>query len=722
MIRRLTSILLALGMVLTTLPISATADTSVKFYNEEDVTWIGSKTDYAKTLEVFFDNGLRKVPIVTRSADGVQTSAKYGLVDSSGRWAAQPVYDKIQAEYWTGDSRWGTGIADANKPSEEIFVDGYVQASKNGKMGLLDSTGKEVIPCKYDAVGLPVEGVCRLIQKVGEQYFIGYWNLDLGKEIVKPNKYIADYSRGAAGSPFRFGTYYKPASESRMVCKFDFHGGYALVLTGKTETIKMNSYTDEGGGPDKIKWDGEIFDTKLSKIVYAQLIDKNGKEILPKPYPVLDISLLSENAYPQNGPYMVYQTVSTQKIKIQSDQGGGWKGFDKHLEEGVVGAKGVIIPAKYWGGFHANDGPGLYRFRPNPYGGQTELYPQENVIKVQEAAYTVSESSRVGITPKTKTINFEGKDVKTPIPKGSKPKSLDPDGNRGKIEIGNGIIAGVQAKKDSSGQEALFDVATGKQLSVYEYRLRSLGRGLFITAYGNEYGPDGKLVFPRAETRTVVKNNSNVKEQYVGEDLTLVVRDGQVGYVNATRLALNGKLPTTPRVKPSPEPMPDWSKWVQKNQEPIVAKEIVLPKDVDILDDGNYYMQIYGKYLSLVEIGFNEYGVQLSDKKPEYPFTIKLVDYDADRGPAYDITYNGGATWNANKNGDRFKFGKGGVDASTPKWKISKYTNFCTIRKYTNQALAVNASGAKSDNGTKITLWTYTGSAPEHAKIIFTKE
>ena len=132
-------------------------------------------------------------------------------------------------------------------------------------------------------------------------------------------------------------------------------------------------------------------------------------------------------------------------------------------------------------------------------------------------------------------------------------------------------------------------------------------------------------------------------------------------------------------------------------------------------------MQILGKYVVLVETAFNEYSARLSDTKPEYPFVIKLASYDDERGPAYDITYNGGATWNVSKDGESFKFGKGGVDSTTPKWKISKYATFCTIRKSSNQALAVNASGAKSDEGTKVTVWTYKGSAPEHAKINFIK-
>jgi len=699
-------------------PYTGVAPTAAAAQNclEEDVTWIGTTAEYQKTLAAFFDHGLRKVPVGTVAEDGAFITGKYGLVDSSGRWAAQPVYDKIQAEYWTGDSSWGTGVSDYNKPTEQIFVDGYVQATKNGKMGLLDSTGKEVIPCKYKAVGLPVEGVSRLIQEINGKSYIGYWNLELGKEIVKPNKYIADYSNSAAGTAIDYGFYYKPASDTRMVCKFDFSGGYALVLTGKSETIAQNSYTDEGGGVNGIKWNGEVFDTKYAKVEYAQLIDKNGKEILPQAYPVHSASLGTSGTYPQNGPYMVYQAVSTNRIMIQSDQGGDWKGFDKHLEEGVVGASGIIIPAKYWGGFWANDGPGLYRFKPNPYGASTALFVDEGIIVTHNADYQTSELSH-NITGYQKIIDFKGKDIKAEMPKGTPAKEVDPDGNLHKIEIGTGIISGVQVKQsgDDSRVKYLVDVKTGQRLTDDQWALKSQGRGMFVTTYGDYFGPDGKIVFPRAETTTAVKNNPNASEQTVGYDLTLLVRDGKVGFVNASRLAINGKLPSTPRVKPSPPPMPDWTQWIEK------PEPIVIPDGVDVVADGSYYLQIFGKYLVPVETDFNEYSAQLSAAKPDYPFVVKLVSYNAERGPAYDITYNGGATWSASKDGAAFKFGKGGVDATTPKWKISKYSTFCTIRNYANQALAVNASGAKSDDRTKVTVWTYKGSAPDHAKITFVK-
>ncbi|WP_283674686.1 hypothetical protein [Butyricicoccus sp. Marseille-Q5471] len=62
--------------------------------------------------------------------------------------------------------------------------------------------------------------------------------------------------------------------------------------------------------------------------------------------------------------------------------------------------------------------------------------------------------------------------------------------------------------------------------------------------------------------------------------------------------------------------------------------------------------------------------------------------------------------------------GDGGIDFPH-KWRIAKYSDFWTMRDEKDQAMAVNASGASDKNGTKVTLWKYTGKAPEHAKIQF---
>ena len=98
---------------------------------------------------------------------------------------------------------------------------------------------------------------------------------------------------------------------------------------------------------------------------------------------------------------------------------------------------------------------------PSPFGGAA-LYTEEGIIVVQYCDYTVSEMSGNGITAKSKTINFKGKDISAEPPTGTPAKEVDPDGNMRQMDYGSGIISGVQAKKDDSGATALFDVASGK--------------------------------------------------------------------------------------------------------------------------------------------------------------------------------------------------------------------------------------------------------------------
>lgn len=137
----------------------------------------------------------------------------------------------------------------------------------------------------------------------------------------------------------------------------------------------------------------------------------------------------------------------------------------------------------------------------------------------------------------------------------------------------------------------------------------------------------------------------------------------------------------------------------------------------DILADGDYYMQIYGKYIYPIKSG--GIWLELSDKKPDKPFTVKLKNHDDKRGPQYTISYDGAYIYQSSSaNGDQLQGGSGVPHM----WRINKYSSFYTVRDYGSQKLLVNASGQKKANGTKVTVWTYTGSAPDHGKIKFIKD
>ena len=108
--------------------------------------------------------------------------------------------------------------------------------------------------------------------------------------------------------------------------------------------------------------------------------------------------------------------------------------------------------------------------------------------------------------------------------------------------------------------------------------------------------------------------------------------------------------------------------------------------------------------------------MELWDTKPEQTFTVKLVNYSEERGPMYFVmTDDQYVVQPASRDGTQLVTSLVAVP-----WRINKYKSFCTMRDYGNQKLLVNASGEKSSNGTKIIVWSHTGSAPDHGKLVFT--
>lgn len=389
-IRQIIALCLCVCMGMSTpLPVSA-----AEKYLDEDVTWLGTTDEYKKTLQSFFDaNGYRVMPVGEAGKDGYLTNEKYGIVDKTGKWIAQPIYDEIEA-YYLHEGHNGIEKKDKEKPSETIFVNGYVQAVRNGKMGLLDTKGKEVIPCEYDAVGLPSEGMCRLIVKNGKSAYLGYWNLEKGKEVVKPNKYIidSDYAT-AAGSVW--GT---TADENgNYKAAYDFIEGYALVPTGKKETVELMQITGEYGKPSTYK---NLYDFgSLRELVYAQIIDKNGKEILPKAYPYLNSGY--KTYYPQSGPYMVYYEESKKVLQMKSDMGDHIM-YKTHLVGGVAGKKGVVIPAQYHGGIIGNAATGWI-----PIDADIQILSKSSLVVTNKCATTGFKESAA----KRGVVNFKNKTV-----------------------------------------------------------------------------------------------------------------------------------------------------------------------------------------------------------------------------------------------------------------------------------------------------------------------
>ena len=912
--KRLSGILPILCMMLAMLPTTvlvATADN--ENYHDSDVTWLGTTSEYQKTLKVFFDDsGLRKVIV----------NGKCGLVDMTGAFLVQPIYDQIEA-YYRHKERGNTVETNKNLKAETIFINGYVQAIRNGKMGLLDKTGREVIPCVYDAVGLPSEGVCRISKKINGKTYLGYWNLELGREIVAPNKYLlpeayAFCGTAAGGMLSMFGNrfYIPDANPEGLEVAFNFYKGYALVLTGKVVKVTEKCESNRN--------------TRQRLLAYAQIIDKNGREVLPGgPYPFC-ITPTYSSPYPQAGPYMVYDQLSTKRMRMVTDLGDEII-YTSHLESGIVGPQGIVVPAQYHGGINGNEATGFYPvgagmqlipefslaltskcsydFKQSaaakpilinfsnqtiiPFGSVTYLsYDHNNKVFVSEHIYRpdgtkipgtairrelfpmngyVSQGDQTGvkgvtsvITGKSYThenlkgsattsvsikdtlwvkkgnkwglVNINGQiilpfeyeevdafawlDPTTPYAKVKKNgkwgmvdtsgKFLLPcdyrsigEGEDGYINIqdaitgnygiynlntfqittpcissevinnvsfvadGFGSIGGTIPYQVGNSLNALFDMDAGKLVTTTYLVMKPSSRGLFINTFNDKFGPDGRIVFSRAEDAATH---------------TLVVKDGKVGSINASRLKIGGKLPTTPYVKPVPEPInprgfivtyPETRVYllgdrfdmkglivheqdadgvrsivdhsqlklytsgtvelkqgrefttpgvktveVRYNGKKVDTFDVMVIKETEknIVRSGNYYMQIYGKYL-YPKLANGVYWLELSDQKPDKPFKVKLINYSENHGPMYTIAYDGDYIKQlTSKDGNQLQSSN-----IAHAWRINKYSAFCTIRDYGNQKLLVNASGQHSRNGTKVTVWTYTGSAPEHAKIKFIK-
>jgi len=897
-----------------------TGDTAgTQNFYDEDVTWLGTTTEYKKTLEAFFDSGLRKV----------QVNGKYGLVDINGAFVVEPVYDEIEAYFFHKEND-KTETEIVNKAVEAIFVDGYVQAVRNGRMGLIDRTGKEVIPCSYDAVGLPSEGICRISKEANGKTYIGYWSLELGKEIVAPNKYALPGGYEDLGSPQGGGIlqFIMPdIGEDRIAVPFDFYDGYALVPTGKVETVTEES-TDSRGSHTRT-------------LVYAQIIDKNGKEVLSGgPYPFA-INPGTIKDYPQAGPYMVYDQLSTKRIRMKMDTGGEII-FKSHLESGIVGPKGILVKAQYHGGIWGNSATGWYapgaqmKIIPDlqlaitvscgyegikeaaaragvinfsnkviiPFGATRYLsYDAENKVFLggmgepvfkpdgtkiagteKRSAFTITngyvicgedgdDTGNFVISPKTIISVKTGKtysianikasecslisagdtlwakkdnkwgliDVngKTILPfeydeinlnawlikakpyalvnKGGKWGMVDIKGKvllecsyksiqwgyndyfniqdytTGKYGVYNyntfkittpctlegpvsvysyveylrGSIYGTVNIGVGNSLSALFDMDTGKQVTATYLVMKPSSRGLFYSTYNDYFGPDGRIVFNRAQDAS---------------NYTLVVKDGKVGAINISRLKIGGRLPTGAYTEPVPEPIKvrgyivaypenriflkgdgfDLTGLIVHMEDENGVRSIVdhsqlkfytsgtvelyqgrpfttaglktvevryKDKKVDtfdiividatessILRSGDYYMKILDKYVYPVKAN-GTYWLELSDKKPDMPFTVKLKNYSEDRGPLYYIMYDGAYIKQpSSKDGAQLE--------SSPvvhAWRINKYSKskFCTIRDYSNQKLLVQSSGGKSANGTKVVVFRKEGSAPDNAKITF---
>lgn len=93
----------------------------------------------------------------------------FGYIDKTGKFVIDPIYDYAEkfsggyAAVMQGDldeGKWGYIDTQGNYLIEPKFqeacsftADGYAVVMENGLYGIIDRTGKEIVPCKYDSLG-----------------------------------------------------------------------------------------------------------------------------------------------------------------------------------------------------------------------------------------------------------------------------------------------------------------------------------------------------------------------------------------------------------------------------------------------------------------------------------------------------------------------------------------------------------------------------------------
>ncbi|MEG1577381.1 MAG: WG repeat-containing protein [Oscillospiraceae bacterium] len=644
--KRMLSALLTLCALLSLLPAAVAAEGDSGNFSDTNVTWIGAQAEYQKTIDNMYPSGLRRM----------KAGDKWGILDATGEWVAPPIYDKIElyfaknAYHFNQIDRQATADpSNGDEPVQHIFIDGFTQCVRGGKMGLLSQYGEEVIPCQYDAVGLPSDGVSRIYQKgAGKSGTMGYWNLEQNREIVPPTKYgpisweLSDghvaagdniypgcvtngnWSFGLPGDP----EHLRLKGKIRDRVFMDFYEGYAFVKTS----------------------DGD----KGLRFCMGTIIDKNGKVILPGgPYDVEYIYAASGlRTYPQIGPYLVY----LEQADGYQYQGGS---LPAYFKSGVMGPKGAVIPAQYTGGV------------VEPIGGSELdsanmqiLLDLGLVVTQKDTARGKYNSGRFGAVNLKNQVVFPfqfyelGYDAKYHLFTGVHPSATQAgaqdadlyttDGKKlthdsyAKIELHNAENGYAPAKLNQSGKgggagkdECFVNVKTG-EMSLTRPESpptpapypKGQWEGLIQNEAGDYLGAEGKVIFP--ETLRYEGRINSVKQ-----GTTLVVKNGKVGYISTENLArptaTKTPNPAAATAKPSPTKLLVNGKSVAASAYLIGQNNYVKLRDLAYLVNGT------GKNF---EVKWDD-GKKAINLKSNTPYTTVTGDMTPAAGGAQTATRSG---------------------------------------------------------------------------------
>jgi WG containing repeat len=263
----------------------------------------------------FVDNSAKEViPVVyentsyyNKNAITVKKNGKFGCINSQGIELIQPKYDEIGSPSSSngliavklGDS-WGyVDFTDKVKIPINLkydfvgeFGNGYANVGKNSKQGLIDISGKEICPLKYDNIGsMSQEGIA-FFSLNGNRGFIN----NKGVEII-PAKYedASFMKNGLAKVKHKeLWGFVDSKGQEAIAPQYPAAGDFTDFYGNLTDIALINSnykygFINPQGQiviPTKYDRVGHFEENKLQVSIGGKwgFIDKKGKEITPCMY------------------------------------------------------------------------------------------------------------------------------------------------------------------------------------------------------------------------------------------------------------------------------------------------------------------------------------------------------------------------------------------------------------------------------------------------------
>ena len=207
----------------------------------------------------------------------VKLGGKWGMIDTFGKIVIPCKYDELNnfgknntaCASLNGSygliNKTGKVLVDFKYQNSLYFNDdGYARCNRVGKYGLVNLTGDEVIPCIYDQVSNPSEGL--VCVKSEDKY--GY--MDYGGKIIIPIVYddAEDFENGIAAVEDEEGCHILASDTRRLV-----------TIKGKYSSIYKLRYCDK-----------DLFVVRILKDDWESgLVNKEGVYVIPSKY--TDISM-----------------------------------------------------------------------------------------------------------------------------------------------------------------------------------------------------------------------------------------------------------------------------------------------------------------------------------------------------------------------------------------------------------------------------------------------